>query len=136
MAKQSNTVPIIAGITIAAILYNAYKIKRPPTFFIVQKLPRGHNAMTVPPFGIWITQDGTRNRALLEHELIHWQQYQQRGLFGFYFDYFRELRKHGYDNMPMEVEARIHEPEHVKRDYTNAVREGRAVTVYNPEFRK
>ena len=88
--KESNLVPVVLTVAVVAYLYNAYKIKRPPPFFIVEKLFRGHNAMTVPPFGIWITRDAVTNKDLIQHELVHWHQYQQRGLIRFYMDYFTE----------------------------------------------
>lgn len=43
---------------------------------------------------------------LLAHELMHVRQIERYGLFRYWFRYLRLLIKHGYDNHPMEVEAR------------------------------
>lgn len=91
--------------------------------------------MTVPPLGIFITRDQLGNDALLQHELIHWRQFQQIGLLPYYARYFFEKMKYGYDHMPMEIEARQGETDDVKVNYTEAVRTGQARTVYNPNFR-
>jgi hypothetical protein len=102
---------------------------------VVDHLPHGYNAMTIPPWGIYIVKSQANNKELIKHELIHWMQYQKLGLFGYYSRYFSELKCYGYDGMPMEIEARACECDACKTDYTQCVRGGQARTVYNPSFR-
>ena len=125
---------IITGL-LGLILVESYKRNRAPVIYVVDTLPGNHNAVCIPPAGIFITSNHCNNRLLIEHELVHWRQYQERGLFNFCIDYMQELKDYGYDSMPMEIEARHNEPDHVKINYTEAVRTGQALTVYNPNFR-
>ncbi|WP_204343853.1 hypothetical protein [Psychroserpens algicola] len=67
--------------------------------------------------------------------MMHWKQYQKKGLIGFYYDYYNELKIYGYDKMPMEIEARFWESDNCKLNYTECVRSGKSVTVFNPDFR-
>lgn len=124
---------IITGLL--TLMYLAHCRNSAPVIRIVDALPGGYNAMTIPPFGIWITKNEAKNANLLAHELIHWRQYQELGLIAFVQRYTRELQQYGYDFMPMEIEARFNEPAIVKYNYTQAVRNGTANTVYNPNFR-
>ncbi len=120
-----------------AIIYNELQKKRDtPPIYIRKKLRLNYNGRTIPPFGIYITEAQKDNKALLEHELVHWRQYQQKGLIRFYFDYAGQLKKHGYDQMPMEKEARVNESDYCKENYTECVRNGTAKTVHNPNFRE
>lgn len=105
-----------------------------PPIFIWESLPFGHNAMTIPPIGIFIKRSEQNNDLLLQHELIHWRQYQDRGTLMFYVDYFLGLLA-GYDDHPMEKEARYLESDFAQQHYTYSVRNGLAATVYNPDFR-
>lgn len=41
----------------------------------------------------------------LAHELVHVEQYQRHGFFGFLWRYFRQALKHSYRDIPLEVEA-------------------------------
>jgi hypothetical protein len=102
---------------------------------IRDRLPGNYNAMTIPPFGIYILKSEVGNRELIRHELIHWYQYKKMGLLAYYGRYFSEMKCYGYDGMPMEVEARACECEHCKTNYTDCVRKGIARTVFNPMFR-
>lgn len=119
------------------IIYNAIQRRRinPPVFYR-KSLNKNFNAKTIPPFGIYIKEAERENQALLEHETVHWQQYQRMGLIKYYREYFKQLKEYGYDAHPMELEARSNESEYAKHNYTEAVRRGLAVTVYNPDFRK
>ena len=110
------------------------KTKKPP-IYIRRKLPKGYNARTIPPFGIYIKESEKNNKELIEHELIHWRQYQKNGLIDYYRRYLRELKRWGYDKMPMEQEARKNETKYCRQNYTECVRTGRSKTVYNPNFR-
>lgn len=109
--------------------------RRQPPKIYVKSLRAPYNAKTIPPFGIFIDESQKDNNWLLLHELIHWRQYQQKGIFRFYADYAVQFLRYGYDAMPMEMEARIIESPEVRENYTEAVRSGRALTVYNPQFR-
>lgn len=140
MAKQKNSsktfwtaLGVIAG-TVA--IYNEVQKRRDvPPVYIRKSLNGNYNAQTIPPFGIFVREDQMHNDALLAHELVHWRQYQQRGLIRFCFDYAKELETYGYDKMPMEQEARFMETQYCKDNYTECVRNGTAKTVYNPNFR-
>jgi len=75
----------------------------PPVIHYVNWLPTPRRAMTIPPFGIYIKKEYADNEVLLKHELCHWSQYRNRGLFTFYLDYLTQFGFVGYDKMPMEV---------------------------------
>ena len=135
MAKKE----ILLGIGILGILsfmiYNSRKRRKNPSIYIWNKLPKNFNAATIPPFGIYLNECEKDNNALLDHELIHWKQYQEKGLFHYYLNYFQQLEKFGYDKMPMEEDARENESTFCKENYTECVRDGTANTVHNPDFR-
>lgn len=135
---KTQHVLIVSGCIVisGAIIYNYIQRKRitPPVYY-KNKLIKNYNARTIPPFGIFIKESERNNDELLQHELIHWKQYQEKGLINFYHHYITELKKHGYDNMPMEKEARINESEYCQDNYTECVRSGEAQTIYNPNFR-
>ena len=108
--------------------------KKPPVFYR-KKLAKNYNARTIPPFGIFIKEDEKNNKELLEHELTHWKQYEEKGFIDYYVDYTKQMKQFGYDKMPMEIEARKNESDYCKNNYTECVRNGTAKTVYNPNFR-
>ena len=125
---------IIAGGIVFAIFNNQQKAKT-PTIHVRKKLARGYNARTIPPFGIYVKESEKDNQELIEHELVHWKQYQENGLLNYYFTYIKQLKKYGYDRMPMEQVARGNESEYCKANYTECVRAGQSNTIYNPKFR-
>ncbi len=126
----------IAGIVIGGlIVFAIYQRKRKPPIYIRKKILKGYNARTLPPFGIYIIETEKNNQALIDHELIHWKQYQKAGLLAYYTQYIRELKKYGYDKMPMEQNARINETEYCRNNYTECVRKGQSNTIHNPNFR-
>lgn len=125
----------LAAVGAFAIYNYLQKQKAAPVFF-KKKLKANYNARTIPPFGIFISDENRDNKALIEHEQVHWQQYRDKGLLRFYYDYFTQLKKYGYDNMPMEKVARTNETEYCQNNYTACVRNGTAKTVSNPSFRK
>lgn len=88
-----------------------------PRIIYVSRLIPPFRAMTIPPFGIFVKKEFKGDDQILQHDLIHWQQYKRMGLFLFYFRYFFQLLFIGYDTMPMELEARKHDSEHVKWNY-------------------
>lgn len=106
-----------------------------PIIYYLKTIAHNYNARTIPPFGIFILESEKNNQALLDHEMIHWRQFQRMGLVEYYSEYSRQMKEFGYDKMPMEIEARSNESEYVKYNYTEAVRNGTAKTIYNPNFR-
>lgn len=91
---------------------------KPPRIYYVNKLLPPYRAMTIPPFGIFIKKEFKDNKKILNHDLIHWKQYKKMGLFMFYFRYLMQLLIIGYDQMPMEIEARYEEDEFAKLNYS------------------
>ncbi len=120
---------------IAYLIYKNQKATDIPEIISVKDLPFNYNALTIPPFGIFIKQDHVNNRNLIAHELMHWQQYRQMGLVNYHATYLSELMKYGYDQMPMEIMARFNEREYCKNNYTDCVRKGISNTVLNQNFR-
>ncbi len=108
-----------------------------PKVFYVNHIPGGYNGCIFPPFGVLINKAQKGNEILLKHEMVHWQQYQREGLLPFLFNYWAEHFKVGYDLNPYEIEARLKSGEIpcCIKDYTSCVREGRSITVYNPNFK-
>ena len=127
---------ISVGMAVALAIKNATAQANEPKIFYCKTLTGNYNAKTIPPFGIYILESQKDNQLLLQHELIHWKQYQQLGLLRYYIQYQKELKQFGYDKMPLQLEARIYESQWVQQNYTEAVRTGQAQTVYNPDFRK
>ena len=74
-------------------------------------------AMTVPPIAIFVKKEHKGNNDIIEHDLIHWRQYQRMGFLMFYLRYFLQLIIIGYDTMPMEMEARQNDDHHTKWNY-------------------
>lgn len=80
----------------------------------VKPLPRlmdGYRAITLPPFGIWIDSEqvpieGDEFCGVLKHESVHWEQWRRYGTLGYYVRYLVGWLRHGYENHPMEIEAR------------------------------
>lgn len=73
-------------------------------------LPEEFVAITLPPFGIFVRQRvmGEQRRRVLDHELIHWEQYLRHGALGYYVRYLWQWMRAGfsYERHPMEIEAR------------------------------
>lgn len=132
----------IAGLTLVAggayLAYKSYKARKlpPKIYYKKTRLWGGYNAHTVPPFGIFIHDSEKNNEALHAHELVHWRQYQERGLLPFYLAYTYHSLTKSYDKNPMEIEARSNETPYCQQNYTECVRTGQAKTVHNPSFRK
>ncbi len=87
-------------------------IKRDAPVFYIPWLPGSLMAFTVPPLGIFIEQDyrgeGSGPGTILAHEKIHWQQFQERGLWGFYIEYWKGLIRDGrlYNDLEKDARAR------------------------------
>ena len=69
----------------------------------------GFAGITLPPFGVYILAERLDDEALRKHELAHWQQAADLGVFKFYVKYLWLLARHGYQRHPMEIEARVAE---------------------------
>lgn len=123
--------------TILAIDYLLAQGNKTPKIIIKKKLPFNYNAMTVPPLGIYITENQKDNRKLLQHEFVHWQQYRETGAIIFVLKYLIQKLLYGYDKMPLEIEARkiVGETNFCAKNYTECVKSGNAITVSNKEFR-
>lgn len=128
-----------AGSIISVIAFAVYVSRQrknnEPKIFYRKKLIGNYTARTIPPFGIVIKESEKGNQELLDHELIHWKQFQREGLITFLMNYSRENKNKGYDQNKYEIEARTAESNYCKLNYTECVRNGTAKTVYNPNFR-
>lgn len=122
----------------AAVIYNETQRKRKsaPVYYL-KNLWKNYNAVTIPPFGIFIKESCRGNTMLLQHELVHWEQYQREGLLNFILGYHKENSQKGYDLNKYEIEARLKSGECKECivNYTSCVRAGKALTVSNPFFR-
>jgi hypothetical protein len=100
------TILILTVIGVSNINYNL----EPKIKYIDFELPNDMMAITIPPFGIFISQEykseGDGPGTILAHEKIHWLQYQELGLIGFYYSYIPDLIRYGRIDHPMEVDAR------------------------------
>lgn len=67
---------------------------------------RGFAAITLPPWGVFVLAERLGDTGLLAHEAVHWEQYKERGVFGFYGWYLWNQAKYGYKDNPAEREAR------------------------------
>jgi hypothetical protein len=81
-------------------------IKKNKIYHIPFDIPGSQMAATIPPFGIFIEKKYKGDKSLLNHELVHWDQYNRMGFFDFYSTYLSEYVKYGRKYGPMEVEAR------------------------------
>jgi hypothetical protein len=57
-------------------------------------------------FGIFVRTGRASDRETLVHECVHVAQYEELGVEGFLMQYVVQIFKNGYDNAPMEREAR------------------------------
>lgn len=96
-------------ITIIGLDYSNYNLT-PKINYIDFELPNDMMAVTIPPFGIFISKEYKSESdgpgTILAHEKIHWLQYKELGLFGFYHSYIPDLIRYGRIDHPMEVDAR------------------------------
>jgi hypothetical protein len=83
---------------------------RPARHIIAWFLRRfGFAGVALAPWGIYILPEHLGNQRLIQHERLHWQQYQRMGLLRYYVTYLWGLVRYGYRNHPMELEARAAE---------------------------
>ena len=69
----------------------------------------GFAGVTLPPFGVYLLPAAISNRRLVAHERQHWRQWIRMGAVMFYATYLWQIVRYGYENAPMEVEARAAE---------------------------
>lgn len=132
--KSNNKWLYVAGLF---LIWNEYsKRNNKPPIFNFKNLPFNYNGFILPPLGIFIKTSEKQNQNLIDHEMMHWKQYQREGLLNFLSNYSKENKAKGYDLNKYEIEARFNENDFCKVNYTECVRKGLAKTVYNPNFRK
>lgn len=124
-----------AGLLAVHLIFREIR-KKEPVIKVVDHIPGNFNGLALPPFGVYVTTPNANNQELIDHELIHWKQYQRMGLIPFYYNYLRDYLIHGYDLHPMEQEARANESNFCRTNYTECIRSGQAKTAFNPDFRK
>lgn len=126
------------GSIVALAIYNEFqKRNNTPKVYISNIITGKYNARTLPPFGIFIKPEHSKNNMLIKHELVHWQQYQKEGLLNFIKNYCKAHSQFGYDLNPYEIEARLlsGEKQSCIHNYTQCVRNGNALTVNSNTFR-
>lgn len=94
---------ILSLVIVVSILFFTRKKE---IYYIPFDIPGKQMATTLPPFGIFIESDFKNNKELLGHEMVHLDQYNKMGFFGYYSTYIKEFVEYGRINGPMEVEAR------------------------------
>ena len=63
--------------------------------------------VTLPPFGIFmVDKNWLAAASMIRHEQVHWAQWQRMGTVRFYLTYLWYNVRYGYQDNPMEVEAR------------------------------
>ena len=102
---MKNSEVVFLGLLALALVDNHAR-KYPPKIIYRNGLFGNANGRCLPPFGIFIDESQRGNRELLNHELVHWYQYKKLGLLEFYMGSIIQNIKYGYDNAPLEIEAR------------------------------
>ena len=69
----------------------------------------GYAGICLPPVGIYILAEHMYSDRLIRHEQAHWRQWQRMGTIRFYAAYLWGLVRYGYQNHPLELEARAAE---------------------------
>jgi len=69
-------------------------------------IPTWAAAQVLFPNMIFVRWDVHASRRLIAHELVHVKQIERYGLLGYWFRYVALLVMYGYDEHPMENEAR------------------------------
>lgn len=97
---------LIIVFIVAVVIINGVAIKKDARI-ITMPLPGDRQAITMPPFGIFVEKEFQNNLIVIKHEECHWRQYQKKGLLNFYADYIKLKRRHSYQDNPMESECFI-----------------------------
>ena len=69
----------------------------------------GFHGVALAPWGIYIRPAAMHSQRLIRHEQAHWRQWLRMGTVMFYATYLWQIVRYGYENAPMEVEARAAE---------------------------
>ena len=69
----------------------------------------GFHGVALAPWGIYILPAAMHSQRLIRHEQAHWRQWQRMGTVRYYATYLWQIVRYGYENAPMEVEARAAE---------------------------
>jgi len=69
----------------------------------------GFHGVALAPWGIYILPAAIHSQRLIRHEQAHWRQWQRMGTVRYYATYLWQIVRYGYENAPMEVEARAAE---------------------------
>lgn len=88
-----------------------------PKIFYSKWFPFYFRGIMIPFIGIVIKEEYKTSTRLMNHEMIHWYQFKRMGVILFITRYVFQLIFIGYDTMPMEMEARQNEEEHIKWNY-------------------
>lgn len=101
---------IIVLLLVLLSWYSHFAIRKSAPVTYIHHIPGSIMATTIPPFGIFIEEkyknEGDGHGTVLAHEKIHWLQYQERGLWGFYRKYIFGWLKHGRLYNELEIDAR------------------------------
>lgn len=95
---------------IFTVLFVLNLFKAPVVIYLPFNLPDNLKGSSIPPFGIFILdkyKDEKNPNActVMQHEMEHWNQYRQMGLFSFHYQYLKEFVVNGRVNHWMEREA-------------------------------
>ena len=69
----------------------------------------GFHGVALAPWGIYIRLAAMHSQRLIRHEQAHWRQWLRMGTVRYYATYLWQIVRYGYENAPMEVEARAAE---------------------------
>jgi len=121
---------------LGVLAFSYYKRKKSKvSVYYVKSILGNYNGIMIPLIGVFIKESERGNQKLLNHELIHWEQYKREGLI-MIPNYIVENLRNGYDKNPYEIESRVNENDYCKYNYTECVRSGISNTISNPNFRK
>ena len=69
----------------------------------------GFHGVALAPWGIYILPAAMHSQRLIRHEQAHWRQWLRMGTVRYYATYLWQIVRYGYENAPMEIEARAAE---------------------------
>ncbi len=98
------------------VLFPAIKDSN-PRHYVSNWFPLYFRAIMIPFIGIIFRRGNEFDDVLIEHEIIHWKQFERMGFIMFIIRYILQLICLGYDTMPMEMEARQKLPDSIKWNY-------------------
>lgn len=95
--------------------------------FLLAWPPNGYAAQVLTPNTILLKRGVTPSRWLIAHELTHIDQINDLGLLQYWWRYLRLLLARGYDDHPMEIEAR-----HMERNARQLDRAEEVIAWHSP----